>query len=138
MPLVSRVSLLLLASSLCLSDAVFSPVQSSASVLNTTLNQFLNVSHKSKHVTLGRWHSTARVSQPPTYEAAAGLRARYCANLTCSDLNRRGRRGTQRESGLLSPLRASATFAVEPKIDNFVNTILNASQSSVETEARAL
>jgi hypothetical protein len=33
------------------------------------------------------------------------------------------RRGTQRESGSLSPLRTSATSAVEPKIDNFVNTI---------------
>src|SRR5215475_14138451 len=36
MPLASRVSLLLLASSLSLSGAVFSPVQSSASVLNAS------------------------------------------------------------------------------------------------------
>jgi hypothetical protein len=39
-------------------------------------------------------------------------------------IHRRGRRGTQRESSLLSPLRASVTSAVEPKIDNFVNTVL--------------
>src|SRR5262245_21938708 len=86
MPLASRVSLLLLASSLWLSDVVLSPVQSSASVLNTTLAQFLNVSH----------NSTARVSKRLTGESAACLRARYRTNL------------------------------------------FNASQSSAETEARAL
>jgi hypothetical protein len=40
-------------------------------------------------------------------------------------IHRRGRRGTQRERGLLSPLRTSATSAIEPKIDNFVNTIFS-------------
>src|SRR5262249_47471846 len=43
---------------------------------------------KSKHATLGRWYSTARVSKRLTYETAACLRARYCTNLTCSDLNK--------------------------------------------------
>jgi len=41
-------------------------------------------------------------------------------------IHRRGRRGTQSESGLLSPLRTSATSAVEPKIDNLVNTVFSA------------
>src|SRR5262245_49900461 len=44
-------------------------------------------------------------------------------------IHRRGRRGTQRESGLLSPLRTSATSAVEPKIDNFVNAVLRPSSN---------
>src|SRR5262245_36740591 len=48
--------------------------------------KFLNVSHKSKHATLGRWYSTARVSKRPSHMSAACLRARYCTNLTCSDL----------------------------------------------------
>src|SRR5215813_10476640 len=39
-------------------------------------------------------------------------------------IHRRGRRGTQRESGILSPLRTSATSAVEPKIDNLVNAVM--------------
>src|SRR5215813_11523376 len=50
--------------------------------------KFLNVSHRSEHSTLERWYSTARVSKRLTYEMAACLRARYCTNLTCSDLNK--------------------------------------------------
>src|SRR6266508_1717102 len=56
--------------------------------ISTTLTKFLNVSHKSKHATLGRWYSTARVSKRPSHWSAACLRARYCTNLTCSDLVR--------------------------------------------------
>src|SRR6266540_3126462 len=59
-----------------------------AGPLCATLTKFLNVSHKSKHATLGHWYSTARVSKRLTYETAACLRARYCTNLTCSDLNK--------------------------------------------------
>src|SRR5215510_995912 len=32
--------------------------------------------------------ATARVSKRPTYKTAACLRARYCTNLTCPDLNK--------------------------------------------------
>src|SRR5262245_26349361 len=52
-------------------------------------------------------------------------------------IHRRGRRGTQRESGLHSPLRPSAPSAVEPKIDNFVNVVVNSPETkffSVLTE----
>ena len=55
----------------------------------TLVTKFLNVFHKSKHATLERWHSIALVSKRLTYETAACLRARYCTNLTCSDLNKR-------------------------------------------------
>src|SRR6266498_1065689 len=41
---------------------------------------------KSKHTTLGRRYSTARVSKRPSHRSAACLRARYCTNLACSDL----------------------------------------------------
>src|SRR5262245_21613338 len=54
--------------------------------VSRALTKFLNVSHKSKHATSGRWYSTARVSKRLTYETAACLLARYCTNLTCSDL----------------------------------------------------
>src|SRR6266498_1647758 len=37
---------------------------------------------------LGRWYSTARVSKRPSHKSAACLRARYCTNLTGSDLNK--------------------------------------------------
>src|SRR5215510_1809754 len=33
----------------------------------TTLTEFLNVSHKTKHATLGRWYNTARVSKRLAY-----------------------------------------------------------------------
>ena len=56
--------------------------------VNRALTQFMNVSHKSKHATLGRWYSTARVSKRLTYETAACLRARYFTNLSCSDLDK--------------------------------------------------
>src|SRR6266498_5164233 len=81
-------------------------------LLSALETKCLNVLHKSKHATLGRWYSTARVSKRPTYEAAACLRARYCTNLTCSDLNKCQK--------------------------NLVNALLNASQSSAETEARTV
>jgi len=35
---------------------------------------------------LGRWYSTARVSKRPSHKSAACLRARYCTDLTWSDL----------------------------------------------------
>src|SRR5262245_3190020 len=38
---------------------------------------------------LGRWYSTARVSKRPSHKSAACLRARYCTDLTWSDLNKR-------------------------------------------------
>src|SRR6266508_4273015 len=57
-------------------------------LLSALETKCLNVLYKSKHATLVRWYSTARVSKRLTYEMAACLRARYCTNLTCSDLNR--------------------------------------------------
>src|SRR5215475_931259 len=50
-----------------------------------TSTKLLNVSHKSKHSTLGCWYSTARVSKRPSNKSAACSRARYCIDLMCSD-----------------------------------------------------
>ena len=55
----------------------------------TTLTMLFGVTPKSKPATLGRRYSTTRVSKRLIDESAACLRARYCTNLDCSDLNKR-------------------------------------------------
>src|SRR6266540_5793252 len=57
-------------------------------LLSALETKCLNVLYKSKHATLVRWYSTARVSKRPSHKSTACLRARYCTNLTCSDLNK--------------------------------------------------
>src|SRR5262245_40328501 len=56
-------------------------------VLGILETKCLNVLHKSKNAILGRWYSKARVSKRPSHKSTACLRALYCTNLTCSDLN---------------------------------------------------
>src|SRR5262245_9304697 len=83
---------------------------------------------RSGHVSLARLVKAGLRNAHPNTVAERRL-STVLTKYSIALINRRGRRGTQRKSGLLSPLRASATSAVEPKIDNFVNAVLSLSIS---------